>query len=103
MSKKFSIILRESWMIFGMNFNSLNPIIEKEALKQVCSVIIYKRTLPFSSPAKKKKTKVFVFSIWTKTYYRQYSKFLNKVTYDKIVQKMEFSGYRSIWNHLPAP
>ena len=26
-------------MIFGMNFNSLNPIIEKEALKQVCSVI----------------------------------------------------------------
>ena len=39
MSKKFSIILRESWMIFGMNFNSLNSIIEKEALKQVCSVI----------------------------------------------------------------
>ena len=39
MSKKFSIILRESWMIFGMNFNSLNTIIEKEALKQVCSVI----------------------------------------------------------------
>ena len=31
------------------------------------------------------------------------SRFLNKVTYDKIVQKMEFTGYRSIWNHLPAP
>ena len=49
------------------------------------------------------KKKVFAFSIWIKTYHRQYSTFLNKVTYDKIVQKMEFTGYRSIWNHLPAP
>ena len=90
-------------MIFGMNFNSLNPkVIEKEALKQVCSVINDLQENPailFTS----KNTKVFAFSIWIKTYHRQYSKFLNKVTYDKIVQKMEFTGYRSIWNHLPAP
>ena len=102
MSKKFSIILRESWMIFGMNFNSLNPkVIEKEALKQVCSVINGFTRQPCHFIYQQKK--VFAFSIWIKTYHRQYSKFLNKVTYDKIVQKMEFTGYRSIWNHLPAP
>ena len=52
-------------MIFGMNFNSLNPkVIEKEALKQVCSVVngftrqpchfIYqqKKYLPFQSGLK---------------------------------------------------
>ena len=70
MPKKFSIILRESWMIFGMNFNSLNPMILKEALKQVYSVINDLQENPailFTS----KKTKVFAFSIWIKIYSHQ--------------------------------
>ena len=90
---------------FPDEFQFIKPNNLKEALKQVYSVIndLQENPAIMFTSQKKKKTKVFAFSIWIKTYHRQYSKFLNKVTYDKIVQKMEFTGYRSIWNHLPAP
>ena len=90
---------------FPDEFQFIKPNNLKEALKQAYSVIndLQENPAIMFTSQKKKKTKEFAFSIWIKTYHRQYSKFLNKVTYDKIVQKMEFTGYRSIWNHLPAP